>query len=212
MPITRVNIGNYTTTVFEGWVQNVQTSSTTNSIITSPFNYWIERHSTNITSTSNSTIYANWITSADISRTFTVQVEPEITPEQMEILRAEAEVRAKVREEAQRIQRMEKRRANRRALVLLLHTLVAEQRKELKEHGYFHVSGGATGTRYRIRKGRVANIDVLEGDKIKHRLCAHPGIWTPDYDTMAAQALHLGDAANEAAFVKVANIHPVRAA
>jgi hypothetical protein len=125
------------------------------------------------------------------------------------LLQEEATKRAQARKEAERKKIIEERRANRRALVLLLHTLVDEQRADFRQHGYFHVRGGASGIRYRIRKGRVANIDVFDGAEVKHRLCAHPGVWTPDYDTMAAQALHLGDAANESAFVSVANIHPV---
>lgn len=111
--------------------------------------------------------------------------------------------------EQQRQRQQALRRAERRALVLLLTALSAEQRAEFRQHGYFHAIGGHTGTRYRIRKGRVGNIDVLHRQRLVHRLCCHPEAACPDYDVMVAQLLHLQDAACEPLFVARANIHPL---
>lgn len=114
------------------------------------------------------------------------------------------------REEA-RLAALARQRAKRRALATLLRFIAPYQRAELRTHGYFHVRGGATGCTYRIRRGRVANIDVLDGaGAVVRRLCAHPALDVPDSDTMLAQALHLQSAANEEQFVRTANVHPLR--
>jgi hypothetical protein len=110
-----------------------------------------------------------------------------------------------VRQEAMR----KDRRAKRRALVLMMRVLSPEQRKEFREFGYFHVTGGRSGDRYRIREDRIANIDVLRGDgRVRHRLCVHPTGGVPVYDVMAAQLLHLQDPATEQRFLRQANVHP----
>lgn len=99
------------------------------------------------------------------------------------------------------------RRATRRALVLLLRQLNPEQRREFRHHSYFHVRGGKSGQRYRIRTDLIANIDVFNGDDtIRHRLCIHL-VEGPLYDMMAAQCLHLQDPETEQGFLRQANIH-----
>jgi hypothetical protein len=97
------------------------------------------------------------------------------------------------------------RRADRKSLCLLMRLLNEEQRQEFRNFRHFHVTGGSSGNRYRIRVGMIANIDVLRSDgKVNHRLCAHPtGI--PVYDVMAAQLLHLQDPVTEQQFLKRAN-------
>jgi len=100
-------------------------------------------------------------------------------------------------------------RAKRRALLLLMKQLNPEQRQEFRKCGYFHVVGGSTGNRYRIRVAAFANIDLLgPNGRVKHRLCAHPAGDVPVYDVMAAQLLHLQDPATEMRFLQRANIHP----
>ena len=100
------------------------------------------------------------------------------------------------------------RRARRRSLVLLLRQMDPEQRREFRQHRYFHVTGGSTGDIYRIRVDMIANIDVLRSDgKVRHRLCVRPGGDIPIYDVMAAQLLHLQDPATEYRFLRTANIH-----
>jgi hypothetical protein len=102
-----------------------------------------------------------------------------------------------------------KRRAKRKALSLLLNLLNPEQRQEFQAYGHFHVMGGASGDRYRIRVDSVANIDVLRHDgTVKHHLCAHPTGGIPVYDVMAGQLLYLQDPSTEKSFLAQANSHP----
>lgn len=100
----------------------------------------------------------------------------------------------------------QEQRANRRALVLLLGQLSAEQRQQFRKFGYFYVTGGNSQARYRIRPDRVANIDVLGDDgNVMYRLCVAPA-GVPVYDVMASQLLHLQDAAAEERLLQKANV------
>ena len=113
------------------------------------------------------------------------------------------------RERARRDAMWHERRATRRSLVLLMKQMNPQQRQEFREHRYFHVTGGSSGDRYRIRVGTIANIDVIrEGGFVKHRLCARPADDVPVYDVMAAQLLHLQDEASEPRFLLHANVQP----
>lgn len=97
-------------------------------------------------------------------------------------------------------------RSNRRSLVLLIRLLSAEQRQQFRTHGYFHVTGGKTQARYRIRADRVANIDVLDEDgSVMYRLCVAP-TGVPVYDVMGAQLLHLQDPLTEEQLLQKANV------
>jgi hypothetical protein len=101
--------------------------------------------------------------------------------------------------------------AKRRALSLLLSLLNPEQRQEFQTYGHFHVIGGTSGNRYRIRVDLIANIDVLRHDgTVKHRLCAHPTGDIPMFDVMAGQLLYLQDPITETRFLAQANCHPAR--
>jgi hypothetical protein len=107
------------------------------------------------------------------------------------------------REEALR----KERRAQRRSLLLLVRLLNPEQRQEFRNMQQFHVIGGSSGSRYRIRTGRTANIDVLRDDgRLRYRLCVVPVGGVPVYDVMAAQMLHLQDPHTEEALLMTANI------
>ncbi len=101
------------------------------------------------------------------------------------------------------------RRAKRRALVLLTKLLNPEQRQEFRKSGYFHVIGGNSRVRYRIRAVTIANIDVMGDDgKVKYRLCVAPAGGVPLYDVMAAQLLHLQDPIAEPRLLQQANALP----
>jgi hypothetical protein len=101
-------------------------------------------------------------------------------------------------------------RAKRRSLTLMLSLLNPRQREEFRNYHYFHVTGGKTGTRYRIRVASFANIDIIgPNGRTISRICAHPAGDVPVYDVMAAQMLHLADAATEKTFLRYANVHPV---
>lgn len=98
--------------------------------------------------------------------------------------------------------------AQSRALDLLIKHLTPEQRETFQKNKWFIVEGGRTGRRYRIRdKGNmVANIDVLEGNSIAHRLCGHCAAHEiPLADNLLAQKLMIE--ADEEAFLRIANRH-----
>lgn len=61
------------------------------------------------------------------------------------------------------------KRAQERGLKLLKENLTSEQRKQYEKYGYFDVTGGRTGKRYRIRHGRQMNIEQL--DRNGRRVC-----------------------------------------
>lgn len=97
--------------------------------------------------------------------------------------------------------------ASERARGLLLSMLNHRERKEFEDKGVVSVRG-ASGTRYRVKRGRVANIEVLHarGDEVRYRLCIHPvDPSLPIEDVMLAQLLHLK--ADEAQFLEIANRH-----
>jgi len=101
------------------------------------------------------------------------------------------------------------RRAERKALSLLMSLLNPEQRRDFRECRHFYVTGGSSRERYRIRVGMIANIDVLGNDgKVKYRLCVTPTGGVPVYDVMAAQLLHLQDSVTEEQLLRQANVHP----
>jgi hypothetical protein len=61
------------------------------------------------------------------------------------------------------------KRAQERGLQLLKENLTTAQRRQYDKYGYFDVSGGKTGKRYRIRHGRQMNIEQL--DRNGRRVC-----------------------------------------
>lgn len=110
---------------------------------------------------------------------------------------------AERRQEADRI----KAAAKERARELLLSFLTEEQRKDFETNLAFIVEA-ASGTKYRITYGRIGNIQVLQQELVRHRLCVHPADNDdlPVEDVMLSQLLHLR--ADEAELVRRANIHP----
>lgn len=126
------------------------------------------------------------------------QQQRQLTAEQVAADHAELRVEYDVHNKAIRD-------AEERARVLLVANLQLREQLRLTEEGAIMVRG-SSGCRYRIRKGRTANVDVIGRDgRVTGRLCAHPGIWTPDYDTMLAQKLSLES--DDAAFLRIANRH-----
>ena len=99
----------------------------------------------------------------------------------------------------------ELRLAEQKAFALLKLCLSDEEVTLLETEKRLEVRGSKSGTVYRIRKGRSANIDVMENGKVKHKLCFHPQIQCPDYDTMLAQKLMLET--DEPAALRIANVH-----
>jgi hypothetical protein len=102
----------------------------------------------------------------------------------------------------------QKSRSEQRSLSLLLALLNQEQRHEFQVYGYFHVTGGSSGDKYRIRVDSAVNIDVLgQNGAVRYHLCAHPMGNIPMYDVMAGQLLYLQDAASEKRFLEHAIRH-----
>jgi hypothetical protein len=102
--------------------------------------------------------------------------------------------------------RAERATAERRAELLLQAHLNAVQRAQLATNDWFLIDG-PSGTRYRINRGRSANIDVVDAQgRVIRSLCVHPRENVPDADTMLAQALMLRY--EEAEVLRLANRHP----
>lgn len=94
-----------------------------------------------------------------------------------------------------------------RATSLLMAVLDEHQRESYRRTGAFDVIG-SRGTLYRIHTGSVGNVEWISPDGEGGRLCAHPSMnehWLPDQDVAVAQMLAL--TTDEAAFVRLANVH-----
>lgn len=129
---------------------------------------------------------------------------PQPTPETAE-QRADREARYAAAQRQAEEERARRIAAEKRAEELLVQNIALEERKRYREHGHIFVKG-RSGCRYRIRKGRTGNVDVIDRDgRITHRLCAHPGENVPDCDTMLAQKLMLE--VDDEAFIRLANRH-----
>ena len=112
-----------------------------------------------------------------------------------------------VRESRSR-QSLQKARAEQKALSLLLNMLSREQHDEFQKYGYFHVTGGSSGDRYRIRRNSGVNVDVLGNDgNVEYHLCGRPSGEIPMYDVMAGQLLFLQDRDAEPRFLEQAKKH-----
>jgi hypothetical protein len=93
-----------------------------------------------------------------------------------------------------------------RARRLLLSHLTQDQRRTFVENGWFIVEGGKSKQRYRIRdKNYAGNIDVLDGDRVAHRLCCHASADLPVADHLLAQKIMLEIAEDD--FLRMANRH-----
>lgn len=168
-------------------------ASGTSSATTITGNAWRAWTSSTITNTAvtNNNIFGFW---ASQTTTYSNVVAADYCTDEQ---REEMESRHLLREQ-------EAAQAEETAMALLMEVLDPIQRAQLSTRSFFTVAG-ANGITYRIHKGRVANIHVIERGRCIHRLCAHPNVPMPDYDVMLAQKLHLE--ADEAGFVALANRH-----
>ena len=91
----------------------------------------------------------------------------------------DAERRAQTEHEAESArlyeeEKIKREAAEKRGEQLLLDNLSKKERIEYLEKQHVIVHGRTN--RYRIRRGRTGNVDVIGRDgRITHRLCAHPG-------------------------------------
>lgn len=169
------------------------------STATSIWNTWVSECTHTTTSATADEIWVTWCT------TPTSAVIYPLSPTAAE--RAAIEEPQYVREQAARAatERRIAAEAEKRAEELLLAILTEEQRRTYRAHRYVVVEG-RSGRRYRVRRCRVGNVDVVDRrGMIESRLCCHPAVWCPDQDTMAAQLLHIQH--NEDDFVRRANYH-----
>lgn len=170
----------------------------------------------------NNQVWANW-TAASASTTYTsndvwvrwcagsvytpVYAPVNETPEQRAAREQRVAEARRVEEARQAVLRAERDAADRRAEALLRAHLLPEQQEQLAQKDWFLLVS-KTGKKYRINRGRSANVDVLdEHGRVVRSLCAHPRESVPDADTMLSQALLLKY--DEEQFLRMANVHNI---
>lgn len=164
----------------------------------------------------NAPVFQAWITNnvqtiqrvARPEESWRSRVESLMTPEERE----EQERKRREREAARQVEREAEMKQREAAIFkaekLLRSCLTAEQEAALNKHNYFTVKGGKTGTKYRIRRGRHINIEVLGAKgKAERKLCFAPRVDCPDADAMLCQKLMLE--LDEDAALKVAIKHSI---
>lgn len=91
-----------------------------------------------------------------------------------------------------------------RANALLERHLSEWQLSLLKGRGWFIATGNETGRRYRIRRGWVGNVDVIDDDNnVSGKYCIHPACLIPTGDLMLLQKLMIES--DERRFLATAN-------
>ena len=127
--------------------------------------------------------------------------EPIVQQPTREQIAARQEANRRYEQQAKEARRA-REKAEKRAEQMLLTLLSEQQRRDLKRHNHFFVTGRVN--RYRVRRGRYGNVDVIGPDgRATRSLCAHIPEECPDSDNMAAQKLMLE--CDDAAFVARAN-------
>jgi len=98
--------------------------------------------------------------------------------------------------------------ARTRSMQLLLKNLSPTQRAQYARWNYFEVTGGDTGNRYRIRRGHVLNVELLDNNGQRTAvLCFMPEGQLPMGDVMLSQKLALE--LFEAQAIRVAHRTPI---
>ena len=193
------------------WCSETPTATTTHAVT---WTEWTCTSPTNVTptasTTTNSEAWYYWTTDStgaaggyrhsEHDQDRLRRLRPQITPEQRE----QRERQQAENERRWAAERAEKQTAKDRADELLDANLTDAQRSDLARDGFFFVDS-LKGNKYRIRRGRVANVDAMHkcGERVSHKLCAHPQLYVPDGDTMLAQKLMLEH--NEDEFLRLAN-------
>jgi len=178
-------------------------TTTANSCTTDVNETWIT-WSTSSTTTISTDVWINWTSTAYTSSAYSDRTPKQAAEDEQRRLERVAREQERIAKEL-----AEREAAVKRAEELLIGALKPEQLAEYKEKKHFTVVG-RSGGRYRIRHGRVANVDVIDREGfVIHRLCAHPIETVPNHDTMLAQKLHLEHLEED--FLKIANRHPIGA-
>jgi hypothetical protein len=90
-----------------------------------------------------------------------------------------------------------------RGIQFLTENLSPTQRQQYEKYGHFEVIGGDTGKRYRIWHGCQLNVEQLDQNGRRVRLCFMPRGGLPVGDIMLAQKVALELFESEA--IKIAN-------
>jgi hypothetical protein len=216
MPYTGTAVTSANTTSYTGnssviWTTWTQATTSTGSI-TVPYlnNVWTGWNSgtNSVTATaggyySANTVWTNW-NGMPVAR---AGAPVYVAPPETEAART-ARVEREARWAEERVaQAAEREASNRRAEALLQAHLTPDQQRQLAQEDWFMIDS-KSGKKYRINRGRSANIDVLdETGKVVRSLCVHPGEAVPDADTMLSQALMLKH--DEEALLRIANVHGI---
>lgn len=126
----------------------------------------------------------------------------------LENQRMQHELMLQERQLRQEAEQQRRQPARDRAKELLLANLTPAQKETFEKNNWFVVTGSRSKREYRIRANGVAmNIDVMDKEKVMHRLCAHLHHThdAPLHDHILAQKLMLEAAEDD--FLKVANRH-----
>lgn len=149
-------------------------------------------------------VYYVWVTSTAAMANPTVYYH---TPRQPTRAEQEAWLADQRRDQARQLEKHSEE-ARERAMELLLTSLSPAQRETFQKNRWFVVEGSKSGKKYRIHANDnvAANIEVLDGERVSHRLCGHCDInKIPLGDQLLAQKLTLEFAEDD--FLRIANKH-----
>jgi len=193
--------------VDEAQYMPMNTTITTSNTASTIWTGWCDNMTHTTTSATANSVWAVWTGSSTTTSVYPLPRRVVETPEQAAQRSADRE-RWRAEQEARiALERRITAEASARAEQLLLGVLSAEQRETYQRARHIIVIG-RSGRRYRVRRGRVGNVDVIgRNGHIESRLCAHPGVWTPEADVVLAQLLHLQH--DDDAFCRTANVHHV---
>ena len=177
-------------TIWYNWcdTQTIVTTATT-----LPWAYWCNNN------TSTSTVWINWQNTAGRIQTPTAEQEAE-RKERHRLVQEEIDRKAAA-------EKLRKETADKKAEELLTAHLDEQQLADYKKFGCFNVRT-FKGRDVRVRKARVANLDLLNSEtgKVSKKLCVHPLGDLPYCDIMLAQKLMLEGGEEDVLFAK-ANQH-----
>lgn len=140
--------------------------------------------------------WSGWNTNPSNVRVFQRQYQQQWPTRQETVeerdARVQRELQLRQQREERRVQQTAELKAARTEAKALLDSLLSEiQRQSLEEEGWFIVIG-KSGKIYRLRKGRVGNIDQLDEEgRVVTTLCSHPGPYLPNADDLVAQKMFL---------------------
>lgn len=123
-------------------------------------------------------------------------------------MQAQAQQMSEEQRRAYQEQLKKSEEAGAKAKELLLGHLTPAQKETFNKNNWFVVEGGRSKQQYRIKAGSYSiNIEVMDGKKVKHRLCAHLhyNAGVPLHDHILAQKIMLESAEDD--FLKIANRH-----